>query len=221
MARHYPLLDIKPYSLLNDVDISDFGHYSKCPASKNILSKLFVVKSPIDVEYELLDNDNIFGVTTVPDHLRETVNGPVEKTKNNNYLVQLTLVNMLMQSKESLDVSILPPFLHDNIFKNHKFLTAQFDISQWFRPMHPALMLRDKKPIHIKRGQALCYIMFNTDEKINLINYNITEKIDNMRNDCMMVTVYTPRKNLKYRYDLFEEKKYNSEILDEIKENLA
>lgn len=221
MARYYPLLDIKPYPLLNDVGISDFGNYSKCPASNNILSKLFVVKSPIDVEYELLDDDNIFGVPTAPDYVRELVDAPVEKTKNNNYLAQIAVIDMLMQSKESLDVSILPPFLHDNVFKNHKFLTAEFDISRWFRPIHPALMLRDKKPLRISRGQVLCYIMFNTDEKINLIHYNLTEKIESLAKDCLMVTIYTPKKNLKYRYDLFEEKKYNSEILDEIKENLS
>jgi hypothetical protein len=63
--------------------------------------------------------------------------------------------------------------------------------------------------------------MFNTDEKINLIHYNLTEKIESLAKDCLMVTIYTPKKNLKYRYDLFEEKKYNSEILDEIKENLS
>ena len=205
-ARLYPLLDVKPEPVFNDLSIPDFGHYLKCPASTNILNRLFVVKSPIDVTYELVNNAKILTTPTAPDYIRNVLESPVEKTENNNYLVQLCVVGMLMQSKESLDVSVLPAFLHDNIFKEHKFLTAEFDISRWFRPIHTALMLQDRKPIHIKRGQALCYIMFNTDEKINLINYNLSQKIDNMVDDCTMVTILTPKKNLKYRYDLFEEK---------------
>ena len=225
-AIHYPLLDIEPSFLYNDVNISDYGMYYGCPANTSILNRLIVVKSPVDLEYEIADGhslgqDLIF-TPRAPDFVKEFLNAAVARTETNKFLVQLKLVSSFISAEEPLIATVLPPFLHDSSIKLHKFLPGEYDISKWFRSLHPALALQsDKHTVRVKRGQALFYIMLNTEKKINLIPYQWTEKLDEYLVHCNDVSKFTPKKNLKYRYNLYQDKKFDVKILDEIKKSLT
>ena len=233
-AQHYPLLDIKPSLLFDEIDPQEVGDYYRCPANKTILNKILVVKSPVDLEYDIVENNNnelgesslrelgeLIITPRAPRWIKDILNSNATRTKNNQIIVQFNLVSCYLLSEESTAATILPPFLHDSPLNKYKLLPGEYDISKWYRSLHPALILpNDQEKIVVKRGQVLFYILLNTDKKINLVHYHATDKLLDYITDCNNVTHFTPKKNLKYRYNLFDEKKFKDKILNEIKQHL-
>jgi hypothetical protein len=199
-------------SLKKDVSSPLFG-YIKCPASFNELRNTIGVKADQDYNISFKKEDN-------KELLQLNHDGYISLRSIEQKLFDI-LSNYIFFSDQPLEISLLPAYLDpNNITKNTTLLSGKYDCGKWFRPINPAY-ISHKDIINIKRGDTLYYLKFNTNKKINLINYQFNNQLGHYMNSGMGVKNFKKFLPLKTLYNLFLEKKYNSRILKEIKNNLT
>jgi len=213
MTMHYPpAVDIPLENAADDLRKNYDLEYLKCPAGNNFFKNLYVVRNPFDIEYYYEGND--LKIRNIPEHIKDLfAHQSVLET-------QLPHVRHLFFSESPVSIITLPPFAHDSIVNNYKFLPGTFDISKWFRPVQCSFIDEEKKSLFIKRGEALQYVLFNTSEKVKLKPYETTEKIAEYTQRCSRVKYFVPGKNLNFLYNLFVKQRLNKKIIQEIKDNL-
>ena len=105
----------------------------------------------------------------------------------------------------------LPAYYHDNGYtRSVDAICGSYDIGRWFRPgVRP---LFQKKPgatsININEGDALMYVKFNTDEKIELVEFDAHE-LDQLGfhspiNACITLKNQLPPTPLHKAYEYFD-----------------
>jgi len=210
---YYPItIDVPLENAVNDLRKNYDIDYLKCPAGTDAFKNIYVIKSPFDIEYYYQGNE--LKIRNIPEHIKRFF------YYESVLETQLTHVRHLFFSESPVNIITLPPFAHDSIINNYKYLPGTFDISKWFRQVQCSFIDEEKKPLFIKRGQALQYVMFNTSEKVKLKPFETTEKIQQYTEKCSRVKHFLPRKNLNFVYNLFVEKRLNKKIIREIKDNL-
>jgi hypothetical protein len=114
----------------------------------------------------------------------------------------------------------MPAFYHDNDLNNHYITSGKFNISKWFRPLYPNIILKGSK-LKIEKGDALFYIKFHTNENINFKHFEQTEYLNSLSKDCLNVKSVIPHMGLDKLYKLFTRRNQNKKVLREIKKNLT
>lgn len=207
--------DLNNFNQLDDKAKKNLKRYIQCPASQKELKNIYVVKAPHDLQ--------LFW-----DEKTDRLAAKIVKRKNLNQLVHIRgkgLITIKWAStffcKDNIEMSQIPAYYHDNDFINSTFLTSgKFNISKWFRHVDPTFIMKKRK-INIKRGDALFYVKFHTNKKVNLKHFNMNEKLHHYENVTTSLKMDVPFLPLESAYELFLEKKYNSRILKEIKNNLT
>jgi len=222
---HLPLLTAKdlltyqPFSVYKNIKTefkkypsSPLLGYIQCPASYNELKNVIGIRSDQDYNIELKEgNENLNQLN------RE---GHISLRSINEKFFDINS-NYIFFSDQPLEVSLLPAYLDPNdLTKNTTLLSGKYDCGKWFRPISPAYVSH-KNIINIKRGDTLYYLKFNTNKKINLVNYQFNNQLGTYLNSTMGIKSFKKFLPLKTLYNLFLEKKYNSRILKEIKNNLT
>ena len=213
-----PLVDLKKNNYFVGIEMVN---YSKCTSLPHYFKNVFVVKAISDFTLKRqLNSDGEYVITT--DKSQEFFDNIFEI---NTYEKEQQVIKMswfwFFFSEKSVDVRGMPAFLHENDFtKNTTFLPGLMDISKWFRPIHPAFKMNTSE-INVKRGDALFYLHFNTDEKIKLKHFEMSESINNYSSGCLHVKKFADKLSLKRLYELFTKRNYNKKIMKEIKKNLT
>ena len=126
-------------------------------------------------------------------------------------------------SETPVNLTQMHPYLHHNTFtENGNGLLGEYDCGQWLRPLMAPYILDPKKQeynYNIKRGDIYSYIRFNTEEKVELVNFEPTERINDIINECLNLKVSSNKStfSLKYSYKQFMMYRRKQAILQEIK----
>ena len=225
------LLSQKPESLLSYFSENLFPNnenykkYIQCPAAQIELKNTYVVKADFDIEFFVDTKEkivNFYSKYDLEDNVKKafTDNNYINISTDNSLFNILT--HLYLFSEESVQVTQLPPYFHKkdyvNTQENMYLLPGSFDISKWYRPFHASYLVENTGHIKFKRGDPLYYIRFNTDEKINLIEYELTDKLISYSQACTNVKNYRPFQKFNFLYKIFTERNMNKKILKEILE---
>jgi len=199
----------------NNVDI-----IFKCPAFQRSLANTFVYKSPYDLEV-YYDEQGRYRLRLPTAELNDDHTEPAIDTttgREDNHAIQLFTgkSNKFLFATTSCELTIEQPYFHN---KEHTILSGTFNIGKWFRPIHPALINLEKKNVSIKRGDALLYLKFPKDVKIEIRRTYLGPRGFNLSMGCGGYKIYDRLAPLEKLYKYFEEMAPRKNLIRELEEN--
>lgn len=191
----------------------------KCPAFTEHFKNYYVVRCPYDLElfYDKTGRPRL----KLPspqfemDHNLHTVNRKSGKISTDIIQLFSGAGTLYFFAEESCQVTVHTPFYHNNT----KLVGASFDIGKWFRPIHPAILNFKKEKMSFKRGDALMYISFPSEIKVNFIRTEIDHPIltlSNATTGIKWALNYTP---LAKVYEHFTRSGLRKKLLKKLEEN--
>jgi len=193
----------------------------ECPAFSDKYKKMLTFKMPMDSTYEYDFSDGKTFLEGKGDHYINLsrkrddmfVYGP-------NFMLSF---GILLFAEESLTVGWLPPYFHKPQYtKTCTLVPGQFDVGQWFRPLSFEIQTWENKGVlEFKQDEPLMYIDFQTDRKIELRRFVVSERLDKYMNSSIDSTKLFGRGQTLYsRYMMFRNTGMRDNVLTEIKKNL-
>lgn len=189
--------------------------FIKCPAVTDFMKSTYVFKSPIDlsIDIEVTDDYSKLLCNNISQELFDDVVDMrflenVERGQSPYPLIGIDFLNTFM-CDSSVMLQVFPAFMHYNDFTSKAtVIPGEYDISKWVRPVELVFEIKNRKEtIEIKKGDALSYFKFNTDDTIKLesnpIPWEDIDICDNIRN----ANTFRP---LKERYKAYTEKKHGN-----------
>jgi hypothetical protein len=225
----FTLLDSIPKSVMSDIqkrrNVSKKGKpnwsptdYQSCTALHTLTKNLFFVTAPLDTVVELDNEGNIISVTPESHRVFFTERlSSIEDAFSVDFFRSYFLF-----CEETLEVSITPPYMHENSQSQEGFISAiKFDISKWFRPFVFIYQLwPNKTKLTFKAGEPIAYLHFNTDKKVIFKQFKLTEEILNVSNACLEHKKFVPFEPMNKLYERFTGTNLYTRLLKEIKNNL-
>lgn len=225
----FTLLDSAPKSVMSDVqkrrNTSKKGKphwsptdYQSCTALHTLTHNLFYVTAPLDTVVELDDEGNISSVTPESHRIFFTERlSSIEGAFSVDFFRSYFLF-----CEESLEVTITPPYMHENAQAYSAFISAiKFDISKWFRPFVFIYQFwPNKKRLEFKAGEPIAYLHLNTPKKVIFKQFKLTEEILNISNACLEHKKFVPFEPMEKLYERFTGTNMYARLLLEIKNNL-
>jgi hypothetical protein len=176
---------------------------------------MFILKAPFSCDVELDTSGKI---------IHSSIDGwftPRLTSIENSFAIDFD-VNYLLFSKDRLDFTFTPPYLHNPKAALHGFpVPARFDVSSWFRPLAFCYQLwPGVKQLVIEEGEPLGYLKFETERKVVLKQYLVTEEIKNISDACSQFKMIKQFEPLEKLYDRFTRTKLNKVLIEQIEKNL-
>ena len=188
-----------------------------CPAFNDNLKNLYVMRSLYDYEFRLengtLRSDN-YDQEFYDDHVLIRSYKKRFFSFKNSYLFFTDSPSLITTFYEF-------PYLEDNnITRRCIPVAGKFDIGKWFRGTEFAFYLKEGyDSFKIERNEIYSYMRFHTDEKINLLEFNYSDKLKQFNQERFdAISKVSKLKKLENYYNMFRHKKL---ILKEIRENLV
>jgi hypothetical protein len=128
-----------------------------------------------------------------------------EKGISQHPIIGIDLLNTFICESPAM-LQVFPAFMHYNDFTSKtSVIPGEYDISKWTRPVELVFEVKNQKEhIKIKKGDALSYFKFNTDDTVKLEkSYTPWEEI-NICNDLRSADKFKP---LKERYSSYKDYK--------------
>ena len=192
-----------------------------CPATKDYMNNIFSLKSLYKYNFTLGPDETANTVFTDQyDQNFFDTHVIVRSRKDrlfsfNQKLIFFTEENSLLMSGG------LSPFLEDNNITNRCIvIPGTFDIGKWFRILEFAFYLKNNyNEFKIEEDEIFQYIKFNTDKKIILKQFKISEEIRKYIIDFDNSRKFRENKirNLKNYYSMV---RYKKSLINLIKKNL-
>jgi hypothetical protein len=199
-------------------DSEPSGNFFYCPAFKDFTSNVFVIKNPMKCDFQI---DSERNVTT---NLKNFINARVRHSPSiqNRELVTYEL-SWVFFSEEDLDITLTSPFFNSpNHMKYGTIVPAKFSISKWFRPISIEFQLNENvKNMVIDQDEPLLYFSFSTNKKINLVRFEMNDRLFSSGNVCSRSSDWESWVPLAARYKRFKESRMRDSILKEIKNNIV
>jgi hypothetical protein len=225
-----PLLDASPQSLMSDFQNRKIinqnlpightvngGGYQACSAMHTFAKNTFITKSPIEAEV-VFDKNGTINKQTLNNHWFT----PRVSSFEGSFSCDLD-VRYLLFSEHDLDVTLTPAYTHRSEHNKYGFVVpGQFNISSWFSRI-PAVFQTwpgiDR--IKINFNDPISYLSFNTDKKVELKQFKITENIIQQARACGNLKFFKSYEPMEKLYDRFKKARMHDFILEEIKKNLV
>ena len=206
-----PLLILPPTPLIPDyAKTTPNKEYVKCPAFQNEFNNTFIYKAYKDITIDINPQTN------QPTDLNNTAisfDPNLKRVSIPSYI--------LLFSDQPLEMSLTPASLHSNNFiDNSKLFSGRYNIGKWFRPLNIDFISKTPQ-IKIKKGDALFYLRFNTDKKINFINFEYNDEVFKIHKSCTDLKLVQPGYRFKDIYNMFTRIGYHKKLLKEIKKNIT
>jgi hypothetical protein len=211
--RIFELLLLAPAPALPEIitsrDVSNRGHFTKCPAFTQYYKNTYVIKSPIDIEFMYDPVTKLLSIFPQGQSFYEeniVYRGHIVG-KNDDFLMSFTL-NYLFIADKSCAIELLPCGMHkSNFVDNTRIIGGTFDINKWYRPIEMAFEFKNPlAPIKIKRGDALAYVRFlpKNNSKIKLQHKNFSKETLDTVNACLFVKDSANKFSLEMLYKFSE-----------------
>lgn len=192
-----------PYDSLTKYIISTRkgSTYLKCPAHTDFIKNTFIFHAPFDLNLQIeisngrqeiiVDNINQYIFDKIID-LRFLNDNPSYPLLGIDWLSVFTC-------DQSINVQVMPAFLHDNDFtKKTNLIPGEFNIGKWTRPIEMVFEIKYlKEKIKIQKGDAIAYFKFNDSDHIKL---NKTQTPWSEIELCNKIRESSPSRPLKERY---------------------
>lgn len=217
------LLNMKPIPLINylvkqkNKKATADESYQSCTAFREEFNNSYFLTYPVSTSIEFDENGSV--KKDNPDS-----GWYIDRASSfeNSYAVDLDL-GIVFFSEESLKMRITPPFMHKTQMSDYGFMmSGGFDISSWFRSYQFTHQLwpgvNNLKTIE---GEAAAYVFFDTNKKVILKQFLLTDKLFNYIQACVdykKIKKFIPFSELYYK---FKEGNLNKLVLNEIKKNLV
>jgi hypothetical protein len=209
----YDLESLYDYKIKNLNAEERNSNYYRCPSWKHKATRIFIVKSPIDITLHVdIDKQELHS----PNLNQEQFDDYCTPTfmsdnwcKNDRVTIQLSVPRFIFWTNKRNIWIESRPFFKTSLQNNLTSIPGWFKISDWNRPIATSFDIVDlEKPVIIKRGDPLFEISFysrNLDDGIILNRKkSIPDEIVNNVNKTLSVKKYFPKFIGKY---LFKEEK--------------
>jgi len=220
------LLFLKPENLLKSLQKNikkesknEKGlQYLLCPAFTDKAKNTFVFKFPLSCSYEY-KNENVLNVTS-DIYLDAVIDRP--QCINDGPIISLALGNIFF-AEESVNASFTSPYFSKSKYTQYgSIMPGNFDIGQWFRPFIAEFqMWSPEGDFRLEENEPLYYVEFNTNKKINFIQFEMSELLYQYSGSMVVSTgLFGKRQSLSTRYNRFKNANMREKILKEIKNNI-
>lgn len=206
-----PLIKILP-----EGGIDNPGNYRVCTAANQYWKNVYALIHPQESYVKVSGNFNKPNLELGQDYWRSE-NSPLK----NRYRVDYDF-SWVFFCEESVVLEQLPAFMHQTEdSKTSVMPVAAYDIGKWFRAINLSYMLfEEKNYISIKKGDPATYLKFNTNKKIILKQFEMTEDIRHIANQVAGHKNYISNESLNSLYNRFIRSNRHKVVLKKIKENL-
>lgn len=201
---------------------------SQCPATRNTLDNVFVVKSAVDDEFVIPD----YHYENEPEHAKspqmdvDSIVGMYHErpTSFPNHIDVIYNLSWLFFAEEPLMARFTAPWFPTfSPLEGGRLAPGEFDIGKWYRSWNLDYHIpMDTRKFSIKEGDPLFFVEFMTDKKIEFKRYLLNERLVALTKEATnSPNVYGRNKTLDYRYEHAEQALMPEMVLSEIKRNLA
>lgn len=199
-----------PYESLTKYIVSTRKNstFLKCPAHTDFIKNIFVFYAPFDLTFniELSDGRQQVIVDNISQNMFDNIIDLRFLNDNQNYpLLGIDWLSVFT-CDQSMNIQIMPAFLHDNDFiKKTNLIPGEFNIGKWTRPIEPVFELKcHKDTIKIQKGDAIAYFKFNDTEHIKLNKASTPWAEIEL---CNKIRESAPFRPLKERYQSLNEER--------------
>jgi hypothetical protein len=185
--------------------------FLKCPAHTDFLKNTFIFCAPFDITIELDIKDEgtsrIFCENITQEQFEKLIDMRflynVDRGINPYPIVGIDWLTTF-QTDESMLLQVFPAFMHRNDFtEKATVVPGEYDISKWTRPVECVFEVRSNiEKIVIKKGDAISYFKFHSDEIVKLENQPTPWPDIHQCNEIRNRNVFRP---LKERYQALVE----------------
>lgn len=218
----YPLGE-KALASMDLPDPKEFPDASikRCPGFMNYYRNCFVIRSPIDIRINFEEGEYRWE-TSISDQ------GAIDdlvQVRDASGMMTLGFFLHVFADQEVNAEQIHPVFMEGEYVQKCDTICGHFDISQWFRPLQPAMRLRNVKgpeSVDIKRGDPLYLVRLNTEKKLVLKKFRPNAEIKEIAGQISAVKNSTYRfyTSLTNYYKVFKMRKIRQRLIDEIEKNI-
>lgn len=188
-----------------------------CPAFLDHIHNTFKLKFPID--YDITFDTQGVGTSYDQDLFEYFVSIRDFESRYFGFKV-----NLIFFCEDDLTMSLMPPYLENtSLATDVVSVPGTFNIGKWFRPIDYACFLNPgKNKLEVKKGDAFNYVRFHTDERVNLVQFDYVEELENIQKDILRskMILGTASPKLDYFYKVFKNSRYKKKILNTIKHNI-
>lgn len=191
------------------------SNFFMCPSFKSLTKKAFVIKNPIKSTFILQEDNNVVSDSPI---IGEELRQP---SIIDNRLFRYG-ISYFFFSEEDVEATITPPYLHNSGHQKYGALVpGSFNIGSWFRQINFEYNLwSGVDSIKFDEEEAIAYISFNTNKKIILKRFAMSEKLYKIQNTCGQSSKWEPMVSLSKRYNRFKKSNMKKIVIQEIKRNL-
>jgi len=184
--------------------------YLKCPAVKDYYKNTFVIRSPIDLSFEIKRNEMDVRYCVTHNYDQEFFNNYVHERFNENPIpmISMEFCSYIFYSEKSILAEQLHPALSmhsSEVSRKTSIISGTFDISKWVRPFTYSFEVVDyKSPITIKRGDPLYYVRFNVKENVKLQRVMFDKDIKDISDACLTVKNFVQNNSMENNYNIIK-----------------
>jgi hypothetical protein len=190
--------------------------YQSCRAAHNLFANTFVLTHPQDITAKFSDLQE---TNPQSSDARFVIKSP---SVVGAHTVTLETCSWIFFSEEDLEVTMYPPYMHKTVDQDYGYIPAgKFNIARWFRPLNLTYQLWNGiTQIKVKSGEPAMYINFDTDKKVILKRFNLSDELYRIGIECSELKRSLPRMHLEMMYNAFTKSSRDKKTLKLIKNNL-
>lgn len=219
-----PLTYPEPIRLLTELQDNkptgaDDPTFWRCPVVTSTLSNIFTLRSPVSTGASISRSPD--GSATVNSH--GTVVDFRARHQQSVIDRDSLMINnggLLLFCKEEISVQWTSPYFSHALHLQYGALVpGSMNIGAWFRPLQLEFLLwKGVHDFELLRNEPLAYMQFDTDKRVNMVEFRMTQSILNIAAECVSSSDVAPRVPLEDRYAKFREER-RDHLLTMIKDN--
>lgn len=201
--------------LLPDILKVNKGEYGPCKGLHSVFKNTFYIEHPKDLSFTI--DSSLKSDTVLEDGWIYLENPAINQKITFHYDLQ-----WLFFAEESIEIVQTPAYMHNGLDRQYGHgVAGSFDISKWLRPIGASYQLWDgESHMSFKKGDPITYINFITDKKVNLVRFEMTDKVYEVASGASNLKAIMPNLPISDLYRRFESSKRNKVIMREISSNL-
>lgn len=178
---------------IHDGDPNVSGGIGSCPVVRSWYQNTFIFRSFLDLDVNYTDSSFSVNFHTNEPRMADDLysfEGPsIIELYNDHSFVAYCEEPLIMETTQySSDFPLAP---------------CHFDIGQWLRSPHPAIVNPELRNLSIKRGDPMMYVRFLTEEPVEIVECDWTKEIEELHMVCGKVRNVRARMGLNKLYELF------------------
>lgn len=191
----------------------------RCPAVTETISNIFVVRSPVSTGASV--SRDLDGQASVDQYgINMNFRARHQQSATDRDSLMMNNGGLMLFCKDEITAQWTSPYFSETQHLQFGALVpGAMNIGAWFRPLQFEFLLwKGVRNIQLMEGEPLAYMQFDTNKRVNLIPFQLTQEILNVAQECVSSSEVAPRQPLEARYDQFRETR-RDRLLQSIKDN--